>query len=560
MYKCVFIILFAWLIPLQAQDNNNGTASPESLVRRLFLDLYNRLPMEDEYLKAKGKIEKNQYNQLIAEMLKTSEFQKNLAAKIIDHYKPDMPVGFDFLYLPLQEHIVNNYTGLGKDFRNFLKDYLTAEGIQYSNPMTIFYASDEKTPDMASRISQRVVGLPLNCARCHDHKDYDKIKHEDFWEFASFFNMTEKQLIFQVRQVNYIENKIKNEESTFTKSIGLDNVNKIKRWIEAEKQGQNIYLQDVDKSLSGMASMFNGGMKKVNALDVAKMPQMLVLEKEIDLSRLRIRFKAETEVKTAYATLPTETTKLKGTSKPRQVLADWVISTRNPYTAKAVSSWVTNWLLGHSFITPLTDVYGGSGPRKNVLDQCAKILKQKNWDMTKFVASILTSEFYKMKTAVKNDEEQFVYFKQRRARHLTGDQIFQTITKYTGPKVENAKLNKIIAFKNQQDMVKLNEQLFPSSLDDEKTSYNGSLGQTLFMSNNDKILSFINQLARNGYQSQASEEAWLGQTIRSMFTREPTPQEITFFKDHLDKTKPYDSSNYFDVLWAIVNSPEMRLY
>ena len=98
MYKCVFIILFAWLIPLQAQ-NNNGTASPESLVRRLFLDLYNRLPMEDEYLKAKGKIEKNQYNQLIAEMLKTSEFQKNLAAKIIDllflggsdHFGPDYP-------------------------------------------------------------------------------------------------------------------------------------------------------------------------------------------------------------------------------------------------------------------------------------------------------------------------------------------------------------------------------------------------------------------------------------------------------------------------------------
>ena len=559
MYKYVFIVLLTWLVPLQAQTDN-GSASPESLVRRLFLDLYNRLPMEDEYLKAKGKVENNQYNQLIAEMLKTSEFQKNLAAKIIDHYKPDMPVGFDFLYLPLQEHLINNYTGLGKDFRQFLKDYLTAEGIQYSNPMTIFYASDEKTPDMASRISQRVVGLPLNCARCHDHKDYDKLKHEDFWEFASFFNMTEKQLIFQVRQVNYIENKIKNEESTFTKSIGLENVNKIKRWIEAEKQGQNIYLKDVVKGLSGMASMFAGSMKKVNALDIAKMPQMLVLEKEIDLSRLRIRFKAETEVKTVYATLPTENSKLKGTKKPREVLADWVISPRNPYTAKAVSSWVTNWLLGHSFIYPLTDVYGGVGPRKNVLDQCAKILKQKKWDLTKFVAAILTSDFYKMKTAVKNNEELFAYFKERRARHLTGEQILATVNYYTGPKIKNDKLNKIIAFKNQQDMVKLNEQLFPSSLDDEKTSYNGTLGQTLFMANNDKILNFINTLARQGYDSKDTEEIWLTKTIRSMFTREPTSGELNFFKDHLDKSKSYDSSNYFDVLWAIVNSPEMRLY
>ena len=546
-------------MPIQAQSNN-GTASPEALVRRLFLDLYNRLPKENEYLAAKGKIENQEYNKLIAEMLKNSEFQKNLAAKMIDHYKPDMPIGLDFLYLPLQEHLVKNYTGLGKDFRKFLKDYLTAEGIQYSNPMTIFYASDEKTPDMASRISQRVVGIPLNCARCHDHKDYDKLKHEDFWEFASFFNMTEKQLIFQIRQVNYIENKIKNEEGSFTKSIGKENVNKIKSWIEAEKQGQNIYLKDVDKGLSGMASFLSGNMKKVSALDIAKMPQMLVLEKPIDLSRLKIRFKAETEIKTAYASFPTGTSKLRGTRKPREVLADWVVSTKNPYTAKAVSSWVTTWLLGHSFVTPLTDVYGGSGPRKSVLDNCAKTLKRKNWDLTKFVAAILTSDFYKMESASKNNFAQFANFKERRFRHLTGDQIFYTITNHTDKKLDDEKLKKIAAFKNQQAMVKLNQQLFPSSLDDEKISYNGTLGQTLFMSNNDKILNFINKLAKQGYQSKNSEEEWIIKIVRSMFTREPSPKEIAFFKDHLDKTKPYDSSNYFDVLWAIVNSPEMRLY
>lgn len=559
MYKCVFFILITWLIPLQAQSNA-GTASPEALVRRLFLDLYNRLPIEEEYLVAKGKIEKKQYPQLVGQMLKSPEFNKNLAAKIIDHYKPDMPIGLDFLYLPLQEHLVNNYTGLGKDFRKFLKDYLTAEGIQYSNPMTIFYASDEKTPDMASRISQRVVGLPLNCARCHDHKDYDKLKHEDFWEFASFFNMTEKQLIFQVRQVNYIEKKIANEESSFTQSIGKENVSKIKRWIAAEKQGQNVYIRDVDKGISGIASLFNGGMKKVSPLDIAKMPQMLVLEKPIDLSRLKIRFKAETEVKTAFATLPTGSAKLQGTKKPRQVLADWVISSQNPYTAKAVSSWVTNWLLGHSFITPLTDVYGGSGPRKSVLDNCAKILKQKKWDLTRFIGAILTSDFYKMQSASKNNEELFVYFKERRLRHLTGDQIFYTVSKHVDKKIDNEKLKKIADFKNQQAMVKINKQLFPSSLDDEKTSYNGTLGQTLFMANNDKILNFINKLAKKGYSSGNSEEKWITTLIRSMFTREPTAQEIKFFSEHLDKSKAYDSSNYFDVLWAIVNSPEMRLY
>ena len=559
MFKYVYWILITVTLSFQVQAQSD-TASPEALVRRLFLDLYNRLPSENEYLESKEKIKNGKYNEVISSMLQTEEFNKVLAAKIIDHYQPDMQQGFNFLYLPLQEHLIKNYTGVGKDFRKFLKDYLTAEGIQYSNPMTIFYASEEKVPDMASRIAQRVVGLPLNCARCHDHKDYDKIKHEDFWEFASFFMTTNKQLIFQVRQVDYIEKKLTTEEDSFRKSIGDENLNKIKRWIAAERKGENIYIQDVNKGLSGLASMVGGGMKKVNALDAAKMPQILVLENEIDMSRLRIKFKAEKEVKTAYAALPTDTSKLKGTEKPRTVLADWVISNRNPYTSKAVASWVTNWLLGHSFITPLTDVYGGSGPRKNILDNCANILKQKNWDLTKFIAAILVSDFYKLKSVDKNSPENFAYFKERRYRHLTGEQILSSISFHTGSKVQNEAMSKIIAFKNQQEMVKLNEQLFPSSLDDEKISYSGTLGQTLFMSNNDKILNFINSMARKGYHSKLSEEQWIQQMIRSMFTREASENEIKFFTEHVDKGKPYDDSNYFDALWAIVNSPEMRLY
>lgn len=557
MYKCVLLILFS-IMSLQSQEKA-AIAEPESLVRRLFLDLYNRLPIEDEYLKARQKIVAGQYNQLINDMLKTDEFQKNLAAKIIDHYQPDMKQGFDFLYLPLQEFLTENYTAPGKDFRNFLKDYLTAEGIQYSNPMTIFYASEENTPDIASRISQKVVGLPLNCARCHDHKDYDKLKHEDFWKFASFFNTTRKQLIFQVRQLSYIENRIKQEESNFVKSIGKENVENIKRWISAEKAGENIYIKDVNKGLSGLAGMI-GGMKKVDVLDIVKVPQILVLEKEIELDRLRIKFKAESEVKTAYAELPAPSRKLSGSKKPREALADWVIADNNPYTAKAVAGWVTNWLLGHSFITPMTDVYGGTGPRKSVLDSCARLLKQQKWDMTRFIAAVLTSDLYKMKNAEKNNEEAFAYFKERRYRHLSGSQLINTITFHSEGKIKNEALNKIAAFKNQQEMVKLNEQLFPSSLDDEQTSYSGTLGQTLFMANNDKILNFVNKLARKGYHSKDPEKDFITNIIRNAFTREPTEAELKFFSDFTDKSKSFDQSNYFDVVWALINSPEMRLY
>ena len=55
MFKYVYWILITVTLSFQVQAQSD-TASPEALVRRLFLDLYNRLPSENEYLESKEKI------------------------------------------------------------------------------------------------------------------------------------------------------------------------------------------------------------------------------------------------------------------------------------------------------------------------------------------------------------------------------------------------------------------------------------------------------------------------------------------------------------------------
>ena len=67
--------------------------------------------------------------------------------------------------------------------------------------------------------------------------------------------MTDKQLIFQVRQAEYIERKTSSEEGSFVKSIGKDNVDKIKRWIAAEKQGQELKKQAEKDSEAEIAKL-----------------------------------------------------------------------------------------------------------------------------------------------------------------------------------------------------------------------------------------------------------------------------------------------------------------
>ena len=386
--RITFLFIFCLSFQVFAADEGSSlekkesTASPQELTRRLYLDLYERLPDINEYDKSVAMIKKGKYKDLVKKMLSADEFRFTLAKKIVKHYSSTMNRNQAFGESFLVEHVKKTYTGKNADFRKFLKDFTTANGIPYSNPMVSFYATDELAPDLAGRYAERVLGLPYGCARCHDHKDHDEIKQKDFWELASYFNATNKARVQQKRQLTFIKSRLDRGEPE--KLFGKDNYSKIKEWFKAEEAGKNIYL-----------TKYTGGEMMMRRMggnpDRVKAPQILLFENTVDMGRLKIRYKVEKEVKETKPQLPGKKSFAKGTGRPREMLADWVTSASNPYTYKAVTNWVTHWIMGRGWVMPVTDIYGGVGDAKAQLTSYSNRFANNKYRIVKLVESLLNS-------------------------------------------------------------------------------------------------------------------------------------------------------------------------
>lgn len=236
------------------------------------------------------------------------------------------------------------------------------------------------------------------------------------------------------------------------------------------------------------------------------------------------------------------------------------------YMSRAVANWVTNWLMGRGWIMPAYDTYKVEGPNAVQLDKYARAFMGSRFNIHFLVKSILMSPTYRMANTIKNDEEKFAFFKARRLRHLSGEQLVNSLNR--SPKQILAesdsasgeglkKLYKIAVYKN--DLV---EKIFPVSLDDTEASYRGTLTQSLKLSTDKDFLNYTNKLAEQAYTRyrKHSVEMFLDYIFVKLYTRKPTKPEIAFFKAKLNFSKSFRQSGSFETVWTLMNSPEMRLY
>ena len=52
--------------------------------------------------------------------------------------------------------------------------------------MVLFYSNFEDSAKMTARLAASILGVPLKCAQCHDHK-YDPYTIKDHYAMAAFF-------------------------------------------------------------------------------------------------------------------------------------------------------------------------------------------------------------------------------------------------------------------------------------------------------------------------------------------------------------------------------------
>ena len=183
-------------------------AAPETLVRRLYLDLTG-LPPDVGAVDAFLKDPEGQYLPTVERLMETPQFAERLAMEwldvarfadtngysIDDHrdmwgwrdwvihaFRENLPYD-QFIRQQLAGDLMPRATELQKIATGFLRNSMnTHEGGTIAEEYRV-----ARIADQIDTVSTAFMGLTMKCSQCHDHK-YDPIPQEDYYRFFAFFN------------------------------------------------------------------------------------------------------------------------------------------------------------------------------------------------------------------------------------------------------------------------------------------------------------------------------------------------------------------------------------
>ncbi|TWT60543.1 DUF1553 domain-containing protein [Rubinisphaera italica] len=183
-------------------------ATPETLVRRLYLDLTNLPPTLAE-VEAFLQNPDAQYEATIDRLMDSPQFAERLAMDWLDVARfadtngysiddhRDMWVWRDWVIkafqnnMPYDEFLRQQLAG--DLMENATEDQLIATGFLRNSMNTHeggTIAEEYRVASIVDKIdtvSTAFMGLTMRCAQCHDHK-YDPISQKDYYQFFAFFN------------------------------------------------------------------------------------------------------------------------------------------------------------------------------------------------------------------------------------------------------------------------------------------------------------------------------------------------------------------------------------
>ncbi len=394
--------------------------SKEILLRRLYFDIVGLPPSIDEIDQFLNDKSENSYEKVIDELLKSQNYGERMASIWMDIARYGDSHGYQddtertmwpwrdwviYAYnrnLPYDEFIT--WQLAGDLIPNATKEQIIATGFNRNHKITQEGGvipeeyRVEYVADRAITTSKLMMGLTMECARCHSHK-YDNITHDEFYGFYGFFNnINEKGLIaygdFAPEPKITVSKNELNEGLDFIKLP--DSLDKVTFMVMKE-------TENLRKTYVLNRGLYNLQMNEVKNMTPSA---VLPLEKE---------------------------------NSNRLDLAKWFFSDENPLTSRVVVNRIWQQFFGVGIVaTP--DDFGSQGNRPinpELLDWLAVTYqKEDKWDTKKFIKRIVMSSTYRQSSVTtdlnyKIDPEN-VYLSRYPRQKLSAEMIRDNFLKTSG--------------------------------------------------------------------------------------------------------------------------------
>ena len=396
------------------------TESKEILLRRLYFDIVGLPPSIDDIDQFLNDKSENSYEKVVDELLKSQNYGERMASIWMDIARYGDSHGYqddtERTMWPWRDWVIHAYNKnlpydefitwqlAGDLIPNATKEQIIATGFNRNHKITQEGGvipeeyRVEYVADRAITTSKLMMGLTMECARCHSHK-YDNITHDEFYGFYGFFNnINEKGLI----------------------AYG-DFAPEPKITVSKNELNQGLDFIKLPDSLDKVTFMV---MKETE-----KLRKTYVLNR--GLYNLQMN---EVKNTTPSAVLP-----LKKENSNRLDLAKWFFSDENPLTSRVVVNRIWQQFFGVGIVaTP--DDFGSQGNRPinpELLDWLAVTYQNEDkWDTKKFIKRIVMSSTYRQSSVTtdlnyKIDPEN-VYLSRFPRQKLSAEMIRDNFLKTSG--------------------------------------------------------------------------------------------------------------------------------
>lgn len=248
-----------------------GPEGPERLLRRLYMDLTG-LPPDPQAISAfVSSNAPDKYEQVVDQLLASSDCAERLALEWMDvaRYADSHGLhadGWRSMW-PWRDYVIKAFQNnmpydqfvteqlAGDLLPNPTRDQIVATAFHRNHPMTAEGgAIDEEfrveyVADRTNTTATAILGLTMECAKCHDHK-YDPISQDEYYQMSAFFN--------NVRELG-----MTGDDGNYGPIMQLAS-EKTQRKIEAirnqvlELKAENVSLSNLEHNLSGVPDLKDG--------------------------------------------------------------------------------------------------------------------------------------------------------------------------------------------------------------------------------------------------------------------------------------------------------------
>ena len=249
----------------------------------------------------------------------------------------------------------------------------------------------------------------------------------------------------------------------------------------------------------------------------------------------------------------------------REVVAEWLVSSENPYFATSVANRVWAHFMGVGIVEPVDDIRV-SNPASNpaLFDELGRRLVSYEFDLKRLVKDICNSEAYQRSTLTNDsnalDSRNYSYAQVRR---IPAEMLLDCISQATNTKDKfrglplGARAVQIADGNTSNYFLTTFGRLPRTTVCDCEASTDPSLSQALHLLNGNSVQGKIGQ--GKLIESYLDQQLSVPQIIRRLYTRclsrEPTQQEVMT----LTKLVAEAGNNNLglqDAFWAILNSRE----